>query len=336
MQRISDRFCRKKRQRSRINLIYVTDSQKDLNVYHKIENVEMEENVMAKILIIGSGPAGVSAALYAVRAGAEVTVISKGSGSLAKAELIQNYYGFEEPIVGTELERRGIEGAKKLGVRFVEDEVVWLGMNDSFTSFVVRSGESSYEADSVILAAGAARKAPKLAGIKEFEGKGVSYCAICDGFFYRGKRAAVLGSGEYALHEAETLLPHASKVLLFTDGAEPDLAIPETIELHTEKLAAIAGEQRVAGVRLADDTLVPVDGVFVAYGTAGSADMARKIGAALDNGHLVVDKEMATNIPGLFAAGDCTGGLMQVAKAVYEGAAAGLSAVKYVRGKIKK
>ena len=288
-----------------------------------------------KILIIGAGPAGVSAALYAIRAGADVTVLTKGSGSLEKAELIQNYYGFEEPIEGLELERRGIAGAKKLGVKFVEDEVVWLGMNDSFTGFVVRSGEHSYEADSVILAAGAARKAPKLEGLKDFEGKGVSYCAVCDGFFYRGKTAAVLGSGEYALHEAEVLLPHAAKVLLFTDGVKPDMQVPDTIELHTEKLAAIRGENRVHGIELADGTVIPADGAFIAYGTAGSVDLARKVGAALDQGHLAVNQDMATNIPGLFAAGDCTGGLMQVAKSVYEGAVAGLAATKYVRSKNK-
>ena len=130
----------------------------------------------------------------------QALVISRGSGSLAKAERIENYYGFAEPLTGAQLEAAGIAGAKKLGIEFLEDEVVWLGMNDSFTGFVVKTATASYEADSVILAAGAARKAPRLPGIKELEGRGVSYCATCDAFFYRGKTAAVLGNGEYALH----------------------------------------------------------------------------------------------------------------------------------------
>jgi len=145
---------------------------------------------MAKVLIIGAGPAGVSAALYAVRGGMEVTVLHHGSGALSKAERIENYYGFAEPPTGAELERSGIEGARKLGVEFVEDEVVWLGMNDTLTGFLARTAGQEYEADSVILAAGSRRKAPKLPGLTELEGRGVSYCAVCDAFFYRGKRAA--------------------------------------------------------------------------------------------------------------------------------------------------
>ena len=290
---------------------------------------------MAKVLIIGAGPAGVSAALYAVRGGIEVTVLYRGSGALAKAERIENYYGFAEAPAGAELERNGIEGAKKLGVEFIEDEAVWLGMDDTFTGFAVKSSNREYEADSVILATGSARRAPSLIGLKEFEGKGVSYCAVCDAFFYRGKTVAVLGAGEYALHEAEGLLPHAQKVMLFTDGVESSVEIPDEIEIHREKIEAIEGDEKVNGIRTSEG-IVPTDGVFVAYGTAGSTELARKIGAAIDAGHIAVDENMASSIPGLFAAGDCNGGLLQVAKAVYEGAVAGLSAVKFLREKVKQ
>jgi thioredoxin reductase (NADPH) len=288
------------------------------------------------ILIIGSGPAGISAALYAKRAGADVTVISRGSGALAKAERIENYYGLAEPVSGAELEANGIAGAKRLGVKFVEGEVVGLAMNDDFTGLVVQTAKEKFEAGAVILAAGSTRLAPKIPGLKEMEGKGVSYCAICDAFFYRGKVAAVLGEGEYALHEAEILLPHASKVMLFTNGKEPTVAIPDSIEVHKEKVSAVEaatenGTERVSGVMTEDGTLTPVNGLFVALGTAGSVDLARKIGAAVDNNRIVTDAEMATNVPGLYAAGDCNGGLLQVVKAAYEGAVAGLAAAKYVR-----
>ena len=288
------------------------------------------------ILIIGSGPAGISADLYAKRAGADVTVISRGSGALAKAERIENYYGLAEPVSGAELEANGIAGAKRLGVKFVEGEVVGLAMNDDFTGLVVQTAKEKFEAGAVILAAGSTRLAPKIPGLKEMEGKGVSYCAICDAFFYRGKVAAVLGEGEYALHEAEILLPHASKVMLFTNGKEPTVAIPDSIEVHKEKVSAVEaatenGTERVSGVMTEDGTLTPVNGLFVALGTAGSVDLARKIGAAVDNNRIVTDVEMATNVPGLYAAGDCNGGLLQVVKAAYEGAVAGLAAAKYVR-----
>lgn len=286
---------------------------------------------MAKILILGSGPAGVSAALYAVRGGVETTVISQGIGALAKAEHIENYYGFADAVSGRELAEAGIAGAKRLGVQFVEAEVIGLGMNETLTGFQVQTTDSRFEADSVVLATGAARRQPKLPGLKELEGRGVSYCAVCDAFFYRGKEAAVLGGGEYALHEADMLLPHAAKVHVFTDGSAPEVDFPAAMTLHTEKITAIQGEKRVQGVELAGGKIVPVAGVFVAYGTAGSGDLARKAGAILQENSIAVDRAMATNIPGLFAAGDCTGGLLQVAKAVYEGAVAGLSAVKYVR-----
>ena len=286
---------------------------------------------MAKILILGSGPAGVSAALYAVRGGVETTVISQGIGALAKAEHIENYYGFADAVSGRELAEAAIAGAKRLGVKFVEAEVIGLGLNETLTGFQVQTTDSQFEADSVVLATGAARRQPKLPGLKELEGRGVSYCAVCDAFFYRGKEAAVLGGGEYALHEADTLLPHAAKVHVFTDGSAPEVDFPATMTLHTEKIVAIQGETRVQGIELAGGVIVPVAGAFVAYGTAGSVDLARKAGAVLEGNSIAVDRAMATNIPGLFAAGDCTGGLLQVAKAVYEGAVAGLSAVQYVR-----
>ena len=288
------------------------------------------------ILVIGSGPAGVSAALYARRAGADVAVVSRGSGALAKAEKIENYYGLAEPLTGAELETNGIAGAKRLGVNFIEGEVVGLAMNDDFTGLVVQTPKEAFEVKAVVLAAGSTRLAPKIPGLKELEGKGVSYCAICDAFFYRNKTVAVLGEGEYALHEAEILLPHAAKVMLFTNGKEPAVEIPGSIEVHKEKVTAVEAEnaggmERVSGLRTEDGTVTPVNGLFVALGTAGSVDFARKIGAAVDNNRVVADKDMATNVPGLYAAGDCTGGVLQVVKAAYEGAVAGLAAAKYVR-----
>ena len=138
---------------------------------------------MANVVIIGSGPAGVSAALYTARAGIDTTVLSKGPGALARAEGIENYYGLAGPIPGAELERRGIEGAKAVGVKFVEAEAVGLTFTDRLT---VETLTGAWPADAVILATGAARSAPPVPGLAALEGHGVSYCATCDAFFYRG------------------------------------------------------------------------------------------------------------------------------------------------------
>ena len=290
---------------------------------------------MGNVVIIGSGPAGVSAALYARRGGAEVTVLSKGLSlsGLAKAEKIENYYGLSEPVSGAELYVRGIEGAKNIGVEFVEDELLSLLFNDTFTGFKVTGKEHVLNADSVILATGAYRQSLNIPGVKEFEGRGISYCATCDAFFYRGKTVAVVGAGVYALHEAQALLPHAAQVIMLTNGAELATEIPPEIRVCTAKIAVIDGDKRVEKVVFADGTALKLDGVFMALGTAGSTAIAKKIGAQLEGNNIKIDAHGATNVPGLFAAGDCTGGLLQIAKAVYQGAEAGLAAVKYLRTK---
>ena len=284
---------------------------------------------MPEIVIIGSGPAGVSAALYAARAGAKTTVLTRGHGALDRAELIQNYYGFAEPISGAELERRGIEGAKAVGVEFVTTEAVGLTYTDRLT---VETLAGDFPADAVILATGASRAAPRIPGLAGLEGHGVSFCATCDAFFYRGKDVAVLGSGEYALHEAQALLPVVKSVTLLTGGAPLTAQFPPEVAVRTEPVEAILGEERVTGVRLPGGETLEVSGVFVAHGVAGSTALARKLGAEVEGNRIVVDERMQTTLPGLYAAGDCTGGLLQVAKAVYEGAVAGTEAAKAVRG----
>lgn len=288
---------------------------------------------MTDIIIIGAGPAGISAAMYAKRAGMDVTVVANGIGALEKASLIENYYGTGAPISGRELYDQGIQGAKALGVGIIQDEVVYLGMDESLTGFVIHMASGNIlKSKAVILAAGSTRKMPPVKGLKELEGRGVSYCAICDGFFYRQKKVGVLGAGDYAGSEAQVLSPLAGELHIFTDGKEPAFQPIEGAIIHREKVDAVIGEERVSGIRLANDSEVPLDGVFVAYGTAGSNDLAKKAGAMISaQGNIQVDENMSTNIPGLFAAGDCTGGLLQVAKAVYDGARAGLAAVKYIR-----
>ena len=284
-----------------------------------------------RVIIIGAGPAGISAALYARRGGAEVTVAAKGSGALSGAEWVENYYGFAEPVSGAELERQGIAGAKRLGIGFEEDEIVAVRPMDTGRGFLVEGVRRSYEGDAVIFAAGARRGTLSLPGIREFEGRGVSFCASCDAFFYRGKKVAVIGAGAYALHEARILLPHAAHVCLLSNGVPPAIKIPNEIAAESRRIARIEGERRVRRIVFADGTEMEADGVFIAIGTPGATELAQKLGILLNDGKIVVDEHMATNVPGVYAAGDCTGGLLQIAKAVYEGAEAGLAALRYLQ-----
>ena len=284
-----------------------------------------------RIIIIGSGPAGISAALYARRVGAEVTVVSKGGGALASAELVENYYGLSMPISGAELAHNGIDGARRLGVHFETDEVMAVLPIHDGRAFRIEGNCRTYECDAVILAAGARRKTLSIAGLAEFEGRGISYCAVCDAFFYRGKKVAVIGAGDYALHEAEILRPHVAQLALLTHGEEPMIEIPNSIAVHTRRIVRIEGERLVRQIVFDDDTRMDVDGLFIAIGAAGSSELARKLGVLRSDGKIIVGEQMETNVPGVYAAGDCTGGLLQIVKAVYEGAVAGLSAVRYLR-----
>lgn len=297
---------------------------------------------MENIVIIGAGPAGISAALYAARGNMNPLVINNGIGALEKAEKIENYYGLEQPLSGKELYERGISQAEALGVRILDAEVLGISGFDTFT---VKTTAGDFDTVSVILATGGKRSAPKIPGLKEFEGRGVSYCAVCDAFFYRGKEVAVVGNGDFALHEAEELRNVTQDVTIYTDGKEPEFSREHPIAINTMKIQAIEGDDKVSGLLMQSDTAAqdaeapensfyPADGVFVALGTAGSTEIARQMGAEIsDKGNIKTDEEMATTIPGLFAAGDCTGGLLQVSKAVYEGSMAAISAGKYVRHK---
>ena len=283
---------------------------------------------MGNILIIGGGPAGISAALYAVRGGLETTVIATGTSSLLKAKEIENYYGYENPISGQELLDVGVKQAKRLGVTFLSEEVVGLSYTEKLT---VTTKENQYMADAVIIATGSPRNTPKIRDLSRFEGTGVSYCAVCDGFFYKGKEVGVLGSGDYAIHEALELLPVAQKVTIFTNGEDLKGDLPGQVLLDTRKIDGLEGDDVLQAIKMEDGKTVPLSGIFIAQGVAGSADLARKIGAETNGNRITVDAHMATNIPGLYAAGDCTGGMMQVAKAVYEGAEAATAALKFVR-----
>lgn len=284
---------------------------------------------MQDVIIIGGGPAGGSAAIYARRAGLTVMVIAHDSSALGKTDRIENYYGFEQPISGEELLNAGRRQAERLGVVWQYDEV--MAINAEKDSVTVTGIHKSYTAKALILANGAPRAVPQIEGLRQHEGQGVSYCAVCDAFFYRGKDVAVLGSGRYALHEAADLLPVAKSVTLLTNGMPAPIDLPANLLADERKLRAIIGEDVVTGVAFENGDSLAVSGVFVAMGVAGSDALAKKLGVMTSGGHIIVDENMATNIPNVFAAGDCVGGLKQIVKAVHDGAVAGMSAAAFLR-----
>ena len=282
---------------------------------------------MYDVIIIGAGPAGISASLYVKRANMNVKVLYHGASQLEKAHMIDNYYGFTGGISGKELYDAGIEQARQLGVEVCDEEVLDIALLPD-KSYSVKTSDGEYSAKAIIIATGNKKIRPNIKGVAEFEGRGVSYCAICDGFFYRKKDVAVIGNGKYAVSEAADLENIANSVTIFTNG----LPAPETkYRVVTEKISEIAGEQRVGEIVLENGVREKADGVFIALGTAGGADFAKKLGVMANGDSLKADEKMATNLPGLFACGNVTGGLLQVCKAVYEGGQAGLSAVEYIK-----
>lgn len=282
-------------------------------------------------IVIGSGPAGVTASLYMVRAGLKVLIISKNQSALDKAEKIENYYGFETPISGKELNERGIKQAKRIGVEFLEKEVISIKYleNGCYEVIVANQGyNKEYVAKTIVLATGTNRNKPRIKGLKEFEGRGISYCAICDAAFFRNKDVGVLGNGNYAISEIEELLPVVKSVTMFTNGLEPIEYRSGNVNINTKKIREFRGGNIIEKIEFDDDTVEEIDGIFIAQGVATSTDFAKKLGAMIENNNIVVNEKMETTIPNIYACGDCTGGLLQISKAVYEGTVAGLEIIR--------
>ena len=281
---------------------------------------------MRDVVIIGAGPAGISASIYAKRANLDVLVLHYGKSNIEEAPKIDNYYGFPGGIDGERLYSDGIKQAKELGVEVKEAEVV--GIENLGMHFNVKTVTGDFETKAVILSTGNKKLKPDIQGITEYEGKGISYCAICDAFFYRNKNVAIIGNGNFAISEANELSHIAKNIIILSNG----LNAPDSdFETNTKKIKAITGNEKVNKIEFEDGTTLDIDGVFVALGEAGAGDFAKTLGVIQDGNNIKVDNKMHTNVNGIFACGNATGGLLQVCKAVYEGATAGLSAANYIR-----
>ena len=284
---------------------------------------------MYDCLIIGAGPAGVSASLYTKRANLRTLIIYNDKSNLEKTEKIENFYGFANGIDGKSLYEEGIKQAKNIGVEVINEEVLKIEISNNY--FKIFTTKNEYMARTVILATGNKKNTPNIKGIKEFEGKGISYCAICDGFFYREKEVCVLGSGNYAISETNDLINLAKKVTILTNGKKPPDIRSENVDINKKEIEAIEGNEKVEDVRFKDNTKIKTEGIFIAEGIAGSVEFAKKLGIIMKNNKIVVNEKMQTNIKGIYACGDCTGGLLQISKSVYEGTIAGLQVIDYIK-----
>lgn len=282
---------------------------------------------MYDVIIIGGGPAGVSASLYTKRSNLNVLLIYNDISNVEKAHKIDNYYGFPEGITGPDLFNNGLEQAKNLGVEVLKLEVT--GIENQGVSFKVETPAQGYDTKTVIIATGNKKNSPQIKGIKEFEGKGISYCAICDSFFFRNKRIGIIGNGNFALSEAKILKNVTNNITIFTDGH----ALEKTTEfnVNNKKISEIIGENKVSGIKFEDDSIEELDGIFIALGEASAIDFAKTLGIITEGTNIKVNENMETNVKGIYACGNITGGLLQVNKAVYEGAIAGLAATKYIK-----
>lgn len=258
-----------------------------------------------------------------------VLVLYNELSSLEKTSHIENYYGFEDGIDGKTLYKTGINQAKNLGIEVENEEVIKIEMLQE--GFEIFTNKKNYKSKTVILATGTKKNRPKIKGIERFEGKGVSYCAVCDAFFYRNKNVSVLGNGNYAISETNELLNIANNITILTNGEQEPEFRADNVAIDNRSIKEIHGENKVEEIEFEDNTKIETDGIFIAQGIAGSTEFARKLGAIIKNNSIVVDDNMQTNVKGLYACGDCTGGILQISKAVYEGTKAGLAAIKSIR-----
>ena len=275
------------------------------------------------IAIIGGGPAGLSAAVNARARNKSVLVVTNDyrESPLYRAEQIDNHLGMPG-LSGKEMLEQFQRHAEELGAAFRSGRVLNI-MSVGDTCYL-GIGSDMEEAKAVIVATGVSR-GKKFPGEAEFLGRGVSYCATCDGMLYRGKRVAVIGLAPDAAEEANFLQGLGCQVT-YVSGKEPvglDAAIPFVKAVKLE----VTGEAAVTALRC-DGVELPCDAVFILRHAVAPTDLLP--GVELSNGYVAVDREMKTNLPGVFAAGDCTGAPLQLSKAVGEGLVAGQKAAEYV------
>lgn len=297
---------------------------------------------MTDVLIIGSGPAGLSAAVYAKRANLDVLVAEKiycGTGQVAESNQVDNYLGLSG-INGYELGEKFREHAVGLGVEFKDGEAEQFQRESGIWKVTFKNGDV-VEAKTVIYAAGAIHRHLNIPGENELAGRGVSYCATCDGAFFRGKATVVIGGGDTALDDALYLSDISSKVYLvhrrdeFRGSAKAVARLKEKDNVEfvlSAKPAKVVGEDKVTGLQLEDGRTLDVEGVFIAVGMVPVTEPVKDVVELDQSGYIVAGETGKTSTEGFFAAGDVrTKALRQVITAVADGANAATLAEQYLK-----
>jgi len=291
------------------------------------------------VIIIGGGPAGLTASIYTSRAGLKTLLLERGrlGGRALEAHLVENFPGFPEGISGSALMAKFVEQAKRFGAEVREGEAVVSVMLEGEEK-VVMTRTNTYTGLAVVIATGIERKKLNIPGEEKFRGMGVSLCATCDGPLFRGREVAVVGSGEEAVEDAVYLADLCKKVYLIPmDDAVPLHHLEGTsVEvLNDIEIKGIEGDNIVKALRIAEggeQRLIPLNGVFIVLDSV--AEMAKIAGVEVDEkGSIIVDRMKKTNIEGVFAAGDCTGIGMQIVTSAGDGTLAAISATRYVKEK---
>jgi len=308
----------------------------------KVAAIIKEGKMPFELIIIGGGPAGLTAGIYAKRAGIDAILIEKAlpGGLITTTELVENYPGFPEGVSGMDLGQRFEDQAKKYGLDIIFGKAVRIEVNKGH--MVVFTEENSFSTKTVIIATGSEPKKLGVPGEEDFIGKGVSYCATCDGPFYKDKNIAVIGGGNGALEEALFLTKFAKLVTLIhrrkdlrADKVLKDKAAsnPKIFMKLDTIVDEIKGDEKVRSLKLTDASSnkrssMNVDGVFVYAGLKPNTDFVKETIKLDDRGHIITDDKLATNIPGIFAAGDVRKKILrQVVTSVADGAIA-LNSVK--------
>jgi thioredoxin reductase (NADPH) len=290
------------------------------------------------VMILGSGPAGLQAAIHAARTKAAVVVLGRTQTSSLYRAHIENYCCMGK-VAGEELLTQGRSQAERAGAFFANEDVMKLWREEPWFLAKTESG-TTYRSRALILAMGVSRNKLNVPGEKELLGRGVSYCVECDANFFRAQPVAVVGNGSAAASGALTLLLYASEVHLLSGGLQVSEVLDHqlrrsSVQLHEgRKVTKILGDREVEAVMFSDGTRLEVKGVFIELGAKGAVALAGELGVALDTEtmqYIVTDKRQATNVPGIYAAGDVCGLPWQLAKAVGEGCVAGLEAAAYAK-----
>lgn len=298
------------------------------------------------VIIIGGGPAGLTAGLYTSRARLKSLLIEKGfaGGLVTTIDWVENYPGFDEGISGVELSQRMERQAKKFGLETVQGSVKEIYVHDEIKRIVLEEG-NVYEAKAVILATGANPGLLKVKGEEKYRGRGVSYCATCDGAFFRGKKIAVVGGGNSAVQEALFLTKLAEVVYIVHRRdqlratkiiQEKAFANPNIKFIWNSLVEKIDGEDTVnslvlKNVKTGEVSRLEVEGVFIYVGYNPSTGFLKGIVKLDEDNYILTDEDMSTSVPGIFAAGDVRAKpLKQITTAVGDGATAAVSAEKYI------